>query len=46
VAILLPYLALATRTRALLQTPVALKRISRVAACFLGGAALAIATRS
>ena len=44
--ILLPYLALATRTRALLQTPVALRRISRMAACFLGGAALAIAARA
>ena len=45
-AILLPYLALATRTRALLQTPKALKRISRVAAGFLGAAALAIAARA
>ena len=44
--ILLPYLALATRTRALLQTPKAIKRISRIAACFLGGAAVAIATRA
>jgi threonine/homoserine/homoserine lactone efflux protein len=45
-AILLPYLALATRTRALLQTPKALKRISRVAAGFLGGAAVMIAARA
>jgi threonine/homoserine/homoserine lactone efflux protein len=45
-AILLPYLALATRTRALLQTPSAIKRISRTAACFLGGAAVAIAARA
>ncbi len=45
-AILLPYLALATRTRALLQTPVALRRISRVAAGFLGAAAVAIAARA
>jgi threonine/homoserine/homoserine lactone efflux protein len=45
-AILLPYLALATRTRALLQTPKALKRISRIAAGFLGGAAVMIATRA
>jgi threonine/homoserine/homoserine lactone efflux protein len=45
-AILLPYLALATRTRALLQTPRALRRISRTAAFFLGGAALAIAARA
>ena len=44
--VLLPYLALATRTRALLQTPKALQRISRVAAGFLGGAALVIATRA
>ena len=44
-AILLPYLALATRTRALLQTPSAIKRMSRVASCFLGGAAVAIAVR-
>lgn len=44
--VLLPYLALATRTRALLQTPKALKRISRVAAGFLGGAAVVIATRA
>jgi threonine/homoserine/homoserine lactone efflux protein len=45
-AILLPYLALATRTRALLQTPSALRRISRTAALFLGGAAVAIAARA
>ncbi|MGB8816774.1 MAG: LysE family translocator [Rhizobiaceae bacterium] len=45
-AILLPYLALATRTRALLQTPSALKRMSRVASCFLGAAAVAIAIRA
>ncbi len=45
-AVLLPYLALATRTRALLQTPRALKRISRTASCFLGGAAVAIAARA
>lgn len=45
-AILLPYLALATRTRALLQTPAALKRLSRVAAGFLGAAAVAIAARA
>lgn len=45
-AILLPYLALATRTRALLQTPAAIRRISRTAACFLGGAAVAIAARA
>lgn len=45
-AILLPYLALATRTRALLQTPKALRRISRVAAVFLGAAAIAIAARA
>jgi threonine/homoserine/homoserine lactone efflux protein len=45
-AILLPYLALATRTRALLQTPRAVKRISRIAAGFLGSAAVMIATRA
>ncbi len=45
-AILLPYLALATRTRALLHRPKALKRISRIAAGFLGGAAVMIATRA
>ena len=44
--ILLPYLALATRTRALLQTPAAIRRISRTAACFLGGAAAVIAARA
>lgn len=44
--ILLPYLALATRTRALLQTPAALKSLSRVAAGFLGAAAVAIAARA
>lgn len=44
--ILLPYLALATRTRALLQTPKALKRLSRIAAGFLGAAAVAIAARA
>ncbi len=45
-AILLPYLALATRTRTLLQTPKTLKSISRVAAGFLAAAALLIATRA
>lgn len=45
-AILIPYLALATRTRALLQQPAAIKRISRVASVFLGGAAIAIAMRA
>ena len=45
-SVLLPYLALASRTRTLLQTPVAVKRISRVAATFLGGAAVAIAMRA
>lgn len=45
-AILVPYLALATRTRELLRTPSAIKRMSRVAAVFLGGAAIAIATRA
>jgi threonine/homoserine/homoserine lactone efflux protein len=45
-SVLVPYLALATRTRALLQTPNAVKRMSRVAATFLGGAALAIAVRA
>lgn len=44
--ILLPYLALATRTRALLQTPSALKRLSRIAAGFIGAAAVAIAARA
>lgn len=44
--ILLPYLALATRARALLQTPAALKRLSRVAAGFIGAAAVAIAARA
>jgi threonine/homoserine/homoserine lactone efflux protein len=45
-SVLFPYLALATRTRALLQTPSAVKRMSRVAATFLGGAAVAIAARA
>ncbi len=45
-AVLMPYLALATRTRALLQTPRAIQRMSRVAATFLGGAAVAIAMRA
>ena len=45
-AILLPYLALATRTRALLQSPSSLKRMSRCASCFLGAAAVAIAIRT
>ena len=44
--ILLPYLALASRTRALLEKPEALKRLGRVASLFLGGAALAIAVRA
>lgn len=44
--ILLPYLALATKTRTLLQTPTALRRLSRIAAGFIGAAAVAIATRA
>jgi threonine/homoserine/homoserine lactone efflux protein len=44
--VLMPYIALATRTRALLQTPRAIQRLSRVAATFLGAAAVAIAMRA
>lgn len=43
--VLVPYLALAARARGLLASPRALKRLKRVAASFLGGAALMIATR-
>lgn len=45
-AVILPYLFLAARARGLLQTPKALKLMSRVAAGFLGGAAAAIAVRA
>jgi threonine/homoserine/homoserine lactone efflux protein len=43
--VLVPYLILAAKTRSLLKSPRALKRLNRVAAAFLGGAAMAIATR-
>lgn len=45
-AVILPYLFLAARARGLLQTPKALKLMSRVAAGFLTGAAAAIAARA
>lgn len=45
ILVLLPYLLLATRARLLLQTPRALKILNRTAAIFMGGAALAIASR-
>lgn len=45
-AVLVPYLLLAARARGLLQTPKALKLMSRIAAGFLGGAAAAIAARA
>ena len=44
--ILLPYLALATKARAVLQSPSALKRLSRIAAGFIGAAAVVIAARA
>jgi threonine/homoserine/homoserine lactone efflux protein len=44
--VLVPYLVLAAKARLLLQAPRALKLLNRVAAAFLGGAAVAIATRS
>jgi threonine/homoserine/homoserine lactone efflux protein len=44
--VLVPYLVLAARARSLLKAPRALKALNRVAAAFMGGAAVAIATRS
>jgi threonine/homoserine/homoserine lactone efflux protein len=44
--VLVPYLVLAAKARLLLQAPRALKVLNRAAAAFLGGAAVAIATRS
>jgi threonine/homoserine/homoserine lactone efflux protein len=44
--VLVPYLVLAAKARLLLQAPRALKLLNRVAAACLGGAAVAIATRS
>lgn len=41
--VLFPYIALAAKARIMLKTPTALKRLNRVAAVFIGGAALAIA---
>ncbi len=43
--VLVPYLALAAKARWLLKTPRALKALSRGAATFMAGAALAIAAR-
>ena len=44
--VLVPYLVLAAKARLLLRAPRALKLLNRVAAACLGGAAVAIATRS
>ncbi|MEL6921201.1 MAG: LysE family translocator [Pseudomonadota bacterium] len=41
-----PYIALAGRARSILQSPNALKIMNRVAASFLGGAAITIAART
>jgi threonine/homoserine/homoserine lactone efflux protein len=43
--VLVPYLALAAKARWLLKTPRALKALNRMAASFMGGAAVAIALR-
>jgi threonine/homoserine/homoserine lactone efflux protein len=45
-AVLLPYILLATRARLLLKQPNALKTLNRVAASILGGTAAYIATRA
>lgn len=44
--VLVPYLVLAAKARSLLKAPRALKALNRIAAAFMGGAALAIASRS
>ena len=44
--VLVPYLIMAAKARSLLQAPRALKLLNRTAAAFMGGAALAIASRS
>jgi len=44
--VLVPYLILAARARSLLRAPRALKALNRIAAAFMGGAAVAIASRS
>jgi threonine/homoserine/homoserine lactone efflux protein len=44
--VLVPYLAMAAKARSLLQAPRALKLLNRTAAACMGGAALAIASRS
>ncbi|MBX2806641.1 MAG: LysE family translocator [Hyphomicrobiales bacterium] len=44
--VLIPYLVLAAKARSLLKAPHALKVLNRIAAAFMGGAAVAIATRS
>lgn len=46
IAVLTPYLALASRARRFLATPRGLRVLSRVAASFMAGAAAAIAIRS
>jgi threonine/homoserine/homoserine lactone efflux protein len=44
--VLVPYLVMAAKARSLLKAPRALKVLNRTAAAFMGGAALAIASRS
>jgi threonine/homoserine/homoserine lactone efflux protein len=44
--VLVPYLVLAAKARSLLKAPHALRALNRIAAAFMGGAAVAIATRS
>lgn len=44
--VLVPYLVLAAKARSLLKAPRALKALNRTAAAFMGGAAVAIASRS
>lgn len=44
--VLVPYLILAAKARSLLKAPRALKALNRIAAAFMGGAAVTIASRS
>lgn len=46
IVVLVPYLVLAARARLILNSPRMLKRMNRIAATFLGGAAVTIAARS
>jgi threonine/homoserine/homoserine lactone efflux protein len=46
IVVLVPYLALAAKARLILKSPRMLKGLNRVAAAFMGGAAVAIASRA